>query len=264
MSFYLFLRSVAAGTLILISGMMRAAGPETAPNLSSWNLLVEGGKGESRRDPLCHKRQYFYGPPSQFDFDQDLSGKNPKDWQVKMLSRTVGTVAGRKVIQIEQDINDGETVMKRLVVQRHGSEFCAIYQQEYPASIVVVSLAKIIDVQGEPILMTRDENGARDLSQQYWTFDDQGPILLDLHVIDRALATMLPKGDESRGDYGLDIRALCYQNPVWKRDECDSCASGGTVAIKLAIKQHQLAVVRQQYDPAGRQANVPDSAACTP
>jgi hypothetical protein len=264
MAFKSLLLTLAASSFLTSAGFAQAA----PPNPSRWNLLLEGGKGESVRDPLCHPLQYFSGPPSLFDFDSDLPRMDSSNMQTKTIVKSIGEIKGRRIVMVVQSMNDGQSlspvVMKRLLVQRQGKEFCAIYQQEYPASWVVVKMAKIETVQGEPVLVTRDQNGQRNLNQEYWTFDEQGPIRLDLQVIDKALATIVPKGLETRGDYGLNLQALCYQNPVWKREECDACASGGTVAIKLALQDHQLVVVRQQYDPHGRAGAEPDLAACTP
>jgi hypothetical protein len=268
MAFTSVLLTLAAGYFLTSVGFAQTTPP---PNSPRWNLLLEGGKGESLHDPLCHPLQYFSGPPSLFDFDRDLSAMDPMDptdMQVKTIVKSIGQIKGRKIVLVVQSIRNEDSlspiVMKRLLVQRQGKEFCAIYQQEYSASLVVVKLAKIETVQGEPVLVTRDQNGQRDLNQEYWTFDEQGPIRLDLRVIDKALAEMLPNGYETRGDYGLNLQALCYQNPVWKRQECDACASGGTVAIKLGLQDRQLVIVRKQYDPHGRAGAEPDSAACTP
>jgi hypothetical protein len=265
MAFKSLLLALAASSFLTSAGLAQAA---PAPNPSQWNLLLEGSKGESFRDPLCHPLQYFSGPPSLFDFDGDLPAMDSSNLQTKTIVKSIGAIKGRKVFMVVQSMNDGDSlaplVMKRLLVQRQGKEFCAIYQQEYPASLVVVKMAKIETVQGEPVLVTRDQNGQRDLNQEYWTFDEQGPIRLDLKIIDTALATIVPKGLEIRGGYGLNLQALCYQNPLWKREECDACASGGTVAIKLALQDHQLVVVRKQYDPHGRAGAEPDLAACTP
>jgi hypothetical protein len=260
--------------LVLAAGAILAgtAVAQTVPasDSSRWGLLAEGAKGESHRDPLCHPLQFFSGSPLPFDFDRDFSDVSRTDLSTRTLVKPVGTIAGRKIVQVlvdirvKQDLGDEQSMMKLLLVQRQGKEFCAIYQQEYPTSQVVMKAAKIEKVEGEPVLVTRDENGQRDLNQEYWTFDAEGPIRLDLHVIDKALATILPPGHETRGDYGLNLQALCYQNPVWKREECDACASGGTVALKLGLQDHQLVVVRKQYDPAGRAGAEPDLAACTP
>src|SRR4029077_10479763 len=118
-----------------------------------------------------------------------------------------------------QNINDGDLVMKRLLVQRQGSEFCAIYQQQYPAALVQVSSGKIETISGEPVLVTRDRNG-REYNEAYWAFDADGPIPLDLSVINNTLKDLLPPGDEVRGDYGLNIAGLCYSSIVWKDGEC--------------------------------------------
>ena len=48
-------------------------------------------------------------------------------------------------------------------------------------------------ISGEPELATRDPNGNRSYNEAHWTFDANGPILLDLSVIDSTLKGLLPQ-----------------------------------------------------------------------
>jgi hypothetical protein len=215
---------------------------------SPWNILVEGGKGQFQGDPVCHPLEYFSGSPLHFDYENDLLGMKPKDLLVETDVAPLGVVGGRNVMQVEQNINSGDLIMKRLLVERQHSEFCAIYQQQYPAALVQVSPAKIETISGEPVLITRDRNGMREYNEAYWAFGPDGPIPLDLNVINNTLKDLLPPGDEVRGDYGLNIAGLCYSSIVWKDDECNSCASGGTVVLKLGLENHRIVVVRKRFD----------------
>jgi hypothetical protein len=250
------LLSIFTSAAIGSSGFGQIAPPAHA---SPWNILTEGGKGQYRGDPVCHPLEYFSGSPLQFDYDNDLFGMKPKDLHVQTDVAALGVVEGRKIIQVEQNINSGNLIMKRLLVERQGSEFCAIYQQQYPASLVQVSRAEIQTISGEPVLMTRDRNG-REYNEAYWAFDADGPTLLDLGAIQTTLKDLLPPGDEVRGDYGLNMGGLCYHSIVWKNSECNACASGGTVALKLGLERHRLVVVRKRFDPDIKT----DADACTP
>lgn len=246
----------------------QASPPSPSPH-SSWNILVEGGKGEYRNNPVCHPLKYFYGSPFLFDFESDLYGMKPKDVRVATDEFPVGTINGRKILQIDQRItdqrtNDGELIMKRLLVQRRDDEFCAIYQQQYPAAMVKVTTAKIETISGEQILETKDANGEHGSNEAYWAFDADGPILLDLSLIQRELTALVPTGDEVRMGNGLNLAALCYRNSVWKQDDCNACASGGTVTLKLAFRNHQLVVLRKRYDPNGDPNSARGSELCIP
>jgi hypothetical protein len=248
---------LTASAAIGISSFAQIAPPAHS---SPWNILVEAGKGEFRGDPVCHPLDYFSGSPFQFDYDHDLYGMKPNDIRVKTDVEPLGVVEGRKIVQVEQNINSGDLIMKRLLVQRQDAEFCAIYQQQYPAALVKLSPAKIETISGEPLLMTRDPNGMRTYNEAYWSFNADGPILLDLNVIGNTLSKLLPAGDEVRGDYGLDMAGLCYHSAVWKSSDCNACASAGTVVLKLGLEHHQLVVVRKLFDPDG----MADASACDP
>ena len=235
-----------------------------APSASRWNILAEGGKGEMRGAPVCHRLAYFSGSPLRFDYEDDLSDLTPNKIRTTTEVKEIGVAAGRKVVQVVQSINDGDLVMKRLLVQRQGGEFCAIYQQQYAAAQVRVSPARIETISGQRILATKDPNGERTFNQEYWVFDSQGPNLLNLEVITQALKEVLPAGVEVRNFYGLEMNSLCYESPVWKDNECNACASGGTVALKLALQEHQLVVVRKSYNPAATYDPSADHTACVP
>jgi hypothetical protein len=217
------------------------------PHPSQWDILVEAGKGYMHGPPVCHPLGYFSGSPLQFDYDNDLYGLKSDEVHATTDVTQLGIIRGRKVVQITQNVNGGNLVMKRLLVQRTGEEFCAIYQQQYPRSVSgkPVSSATIETINGEPVLETRDPNGNRTVNEAYWTFDAHGPLLLDMKVIDTALKQVLPVGYEARDAFALDIKALCYRSVVWKDDECNACASGGTVTLRLGLQNHQLVVMRK-------------------
>jgi hypothetical protein len=249
-------------SLLICAAIGSSSFGQIAPptHVSPWNILVEGGKGKFYGDPVCHPLENFSGSPFQFDYENDLYGRSRRTVRVQTEVKRLGVVKGRQVVQVEQNINSGDLIMKRLLVQRRGGEFCAIYQQQYPMALVQVSPARIESIKGEPVLVTRDRNGLREYNEAYWTFDADGPILLDLTVIDNTLKGVLPPGHEVRGDYGLDIKGLCYHSNVWKTGECSACTSGGTVVLKLGLEHHRLVVVRKLFDPDGRT----DANACAP
>lgn len=86
--------------------------------------------------------------------------------------------------------------------------------------------------------------------EHYWAFDETGPCWLDLTVIRNALNEILPNGHGVWKGYGFDIKSLCYRMPVWKDGDSNADPTGGSVAVKLAIKQHQLVVTYRQFKPS--------------
>ena len=232
--------------------------PSTSP--ASWKLFAFTRKGEYHGVPVCRDVKFFTGSPFNFDYGNDLFNEKPKDVHVSTEVTPIGVINGRQIMQIVQNINNGELVMKRLLVQRDGEEFCAIYQQQYAAPEVQIKTATIEDVPGGPVLATKDGVGNHGYLPAFWVFDDNGPIPLDLDILTNAMNKLLPPGYEVRGDYGLDMHSLCYQSLVWRKNECNACASGGTVFVRFALQDHRLIVLQRAYDPTG----APNTDACSP
>jgi hypothetical protein len=245
------MRMRTAFWLILLAATLGGSFPMAAQSLqpSRWNVTLQGRTGPHTGSDICRTLEYFSGSPFLFDYDHDLVSTNPHKMQVKTEVTPLGDIKGRKIVQVVQNINDGELLMKRLLVQRDKGTYCAIFQLAFSVDEVALSPATITQVNAEKILATRDRNGRHSWNEAYWTFDTEGPILLDLKVIDSALKNLLPSGYEVRWDYGLNMDALCYQSIVWKEGECNACASGGSVSLQLGFRDHRLIVVNKHYDP---------------
>lgn len=235
--------------LILGPTALPAAAQSQQP--SRWELYTQSGSG-SRPDSgheVCQPLDYFSGSPLLFDYNHAINSTVPQRVRISTEVTPLGQAEGRRVVQVMQKVNDGEVVMKRLLVQRSEQTYCAIYQLEFSANEVEFSPATLTQVEGQPMLMTRDRNGRPSWNEAYWVFDADGPILLDLQVIDAAVHTLLPPDHEVRWDYDLNMDSMCYQSIVWKTGECNACASGGGVTLKLGIRDHRLVVVNKFYDP---------------
>jgi len=216
-----------------------------------WSVLVSSGKGKSYIDEAsCHPLEYFLGNPLTFDYGSDLFGKKPDEIKDKVHSVLIGEIAGYAVLQVTHDVNDGELLMKMILIERKANQLCEIYQQQHEAAMVAVEPAYLVRVGGETLLATTDPvsgNGAW-REEQYWAFDKDGPI--NLNVRDRITELqkkLLPKGATVMNGGGFEVQTLEYSMPVWKEGDAHCCPTGGTIKIRFALKDHRLTVASQSF-----------------
>ncbi len=235
--------------VFLASAMLGGFGFSQTPKArqpSGWKLQVEGGKGEYWTNPVCHPLAYFSESPLLFDYEQDLYKKRPEDIRFLSDVKPVGVIAERKIVEIDQDttvVADNENLMmKRLLVQRSGDEFCAIYQQLYGAEQVKVTPASIVIVSGEPVLKTMDQNGEHTWNEEYWTFNADGPIHVDLSAFRRTLSAVIPVGHSLFTTSSFDITGFCYKAIL---------LDDGSITAKLQFENHRLIVAWKQWNPPG-------------
>lgn len=195
---------------------------------------------------------YFSSDPKRFDYGDDLLVKQPADLKDKVESQRIGRIAGYTVYEVVHNINDGDLVMKMILVERKASEFCEIFQQQYDSVSVIVEPAYFVNGKPETILATSDRvtgTGAF-LIEEYWTFDENGPIPLDASAkISEITQKLLPPGRTIMNGSAFNIETLSYSTPVWKPGDAHCCPSGGSVHIQFALKNHRLTVVSQGFDP---------------
>jgi hypothetical protein len=60
--------------------------------------------------------------------------------------------------------------------------------------------------------------------------------------------TILPKEFGVMNGGAFKVQKLTYDSPVWGPNDGHCCPSGGSVQIKFALRDHQLAVVSQRYE----------------
>lgn len=208
---------------------------DTVPQLGSskyprWALHWYGGKGDFWVDqPSCHPLDYFEGEPKQFDYDRDLFGTQSSDIKDVVGNRSIGEINGFKIDEVAHTIGDG-LVLKMVLVQRAPGEFCEIFQQEYGTAIVVASPAYIRNVSSQAVLATHDQvtgSGGYWL-EEYWTFDKDGPIPLDLGVVDETVRNLMGPEDRTDRGYQFDIQTLSV--------------SYGNIFVQFTLMDHQLVV----------------------
>jgi len=233
-----------------------AQGPPSPPQTAThpvWALHWSSGKGNFWTDqPDCHPLQYFSTNPKRFDYGQDLFGRSPTDIKDKVEEKRIGEVQGFSIHQILHTIpiEGWNLFIKMILVERRPGEFCEIYNAEYDAVMGSIDPAYIVEINSEKVLVTHDlvSGTGNFYVEEYWTFDNQGPIPLDQGIIDETLKKLLPKEKSVWKGGGFDIGKMCYAQSVWQDGDGNCCPSAGKVQIKFALENHQLVVVQQKYD----------------
>ncbi len=223
-------------------------------------MLVEGGKGVFWTSPECHPRDYFAGSPLLFDFEQDLYHQTPADLSYSADVVDLGVAAGRQVVQVIQHIEEIHTgehlTAKRVLVQR-GEQFCLVYQQLYDSAQVVVRPASLFTFDAKPVLKTMDPIGMHSWNEEYWTFDADGPIHLDLAAARNRMRKAVPKGDDFV-TYPFDLKDACRKAIAVEPGACRACGvPDGSVIAKLALRGSDLVATWTRWFPAGRDGTCP-------
>jgi len=209
----------------------------------------------------CHPLQYFLYPT------------DPKD---EVQSQIVGGINGFTIYDVVHTVppgDDGDVFhvgdpadafpqgsMKMIVVERKPGEFCEIFYEydegdpDGHLAVVSVNPSYILHFDSDTVLATDDyfTGNAALRDEAYWTFDKDGPILLDLSIIDKAVENLvqkLPGGPEPAqvDGYGglFDIYRLTFGPLGWERN---GTPDHGNVCIQFALKDHQLQVISQTVD----------------
>jgi hypothetical protein len=240
---------------------MQAASQVNPPG-PRWAVRNEGTLRNSDVEmPTCHALQYFMANPRNAERQNDLVGSQSGAIKDVIESERVGELAGFSIYSIIDHIEyaesssraDAPLYIKMIVVERTPGEYCDIYNDLDETSVMeTIEPAYLTDVGSETLLASKDRvSGTGGISkEEYWTFDKDGPIFLDVsNLLDQTLQKLLPKGSSIPKGFAFDIKTLSFKSPVGKEGDCLSCASNGTVNIQFALKNHQLAVDSQEYTP---------------
>jgi hypothetical protein len=123
---------------------------------------------------------------------------------------------------------------------------------------VTVTPASIFTIDGKPVLKTLDRNGNATWNEEYWTFNKDGPIHVNLLNLGNRISETIPKGDRlANGPF--DLRRHCQRVAVWKPEgNCAACGSNdGYVLASLAINP-QLTAAWAHWFPASVSAVCPN------
>jgi len=141
--------------------------------------------------------------------------------------------------------------MKLILVQRKPGEYCEIFNDEdtTPIPLLGVEPPYLVTVDSQTVLVSRDPiNGSGGFfAQGYWTFDKDGPIFLDLSVVDQAEKSVLPPGWAGWHGKGFDIQTLTFSFGYEGTDP-DKSNFLGVLYMTFALKDHQLVLVSHEFD----------------
>jgi hypothetical protein len=209
----------------------------------------------------CHRLPYFLGHWKEFNYGGGELGPYPTGGEDSARSRRVGSIDGFNIYDIVHEISGDDnsvylpTVIKMIVVERQPNEFCEIFNEENFAGhdLSDVGPSYIVGVDSQKFLVTHDPiNGTCGCSNEaYWSFDKNGPIRLDEHIIWdtlQKLVRLLPPGSEesSNSSPGFDIQNLSFGPYTWWKD--NTRRTNGSIFIQFALKNHQLIVASQTTD----------------
>ena len=243
--------------------------PQTTASHPRWALRWSSAKGHHWTDqPDCHPLEYLTKDPKRFDYGQDLYGESPADIKDKVEQQHIGEIGGFSITQILHTIavKDWKPLfIKMILVERRPASFARFITENPTTSWTPSNQPTLLMSIHSKVLAARDRisGNGNFYDEEYWTFDKQGPIPLNQDTIYQALKKLLSKGKEVLNGGGFDIEKLCYAMPVWQEGDGHCCPSAGVVQIKFALKNHQLVVVKQKYNPQPTQEEKDNSMACT-
>jgi hypothetical protein len=239
----------------LVLGLSSTLAPSSPkpPDHPRWAVIAASDNRSWYIDePICNSQEFFSfsGAPQRFDYDHELSRKNPAELKDKVFAQPLGGAPGYAVEEVDHVINGNELTIKMLLVMRKPGEFCEIYHQQMSPAMISVEPAYLVRFGDQTVLASTDPWAGNSGQRQdvYWTFDKDGPLWLDVDSkVEEALKEFRPKEFIIMGGGGFDVRTLTYGMPLWKPKDPHCCPTGGSIEIKFALKDHQLTVVSHSY-----------------
>jgi len=236
--------------------------------------LVTGGGDTSDTPSPSHPLAWWTHNPLELDETGDLMigphTLTSSDYRVHQTIKTLGTIAGHRVIEILTTIHAGPRVLtfggpsvdgpparwKSLLVQTGPDRYREIYTLQDNWGSYVAGTAGIYGTGPDAILGTDDPgtgNGGYDCSDGYWWFDKSGPHPVDFTRLQEAIGKAIPKGSTYLGGCAnLHPKDNFLESWVQAADaKCHGCAGLGTVHANYTI-QNGVAIpgyVNFQADP---------------
>ena len=233
---------------------------------SRWTVVVaDDGPHPTNKRINCYALTYFRDAKNlkEFDYGGDLLADLPEGNTDKVSSSRLGEISGFTIYDVIHRIGkekpsvadeQSSRALKMILVERKAGEFCEIYHEQGEAIMLTVDSSDIVDVGPEKILATHDllSGTGNFYNEAYWAFDKNGPIRLDLSLVDETVGNLMPSGMDVKKGGGFAIRSLTYEASVYKEKDPNCCPSGGTVYITFALKNHKLVVIEKRFEPAKR------------
>jgi hypothetical protein len=230
----------------------------TAPDDARWSVRTgetDNFSHVASGTPViqCGSLQYFQGNPELFAHSFRYTESEPDAVTLTRVGEVNGFAIYTVIHRIQSTV-DGRPYpshIKMILVERKPGEFCAIYNDNSDeGAFMSVESAYLVKVDSQDILVTRDtvKGNCGCYAEAYWSFDKDGPFFLDLGVIGDTVEKLVFQGTIGRGA-NFDIQTLSFKTRIAEPGDAMCCSTGGSVALKFAIRNHQLEVVSQEYDP---------------
>jgi hypothetical protein len=201
------------------------------------------------RQIRCAALQEFLTNPQALDYNSRI--KSYSDDAVS--SKRVGKAAGFTIFDVfhafdREPGGKSRLYIKLIVVERSTGQFCEIFD-EVSSGTSFSRPSYLVKVGSQTVLASEDpvDGNCGCNSSGYWTFGEHGPVFLDVQsLVDAATKAVVPAGLASSHGEGFNIRKLTYAYG-FSGSEPDS--DGGVLNMSFAIKDHQLTVTKQTFDP---------------
>jgi hypothetical protein len=247
-----------------------AATPQTGtPSDTRWAVKVAGRDQRPTKGPNCHPLEYFTdsGHLKDFDYVHHIPKPYPEGISDEVESNRRGEINGFAVYDVVHHIDAGEApadwehfsyppgLLKMVLVERKDGLFCEIFHEQNSDGEFTPSPSYFADVSSQKVLAVHDPipGVGNYFNEAYWTFDEDGPIPLNLDIIKQTVDKLLPPNMQVYRGVGFQIEALSYDMGLLQDSpEGGCCASRqGSVHLEFALTNHQLIVVGRKFDPEG-------------
>lgn len=239
---------------------------------------VETAKGETMDTPIPHPLSWWTRNPLRLDASGDLMIGIPasdgelvtsRDYQVNQETKSIGTIAGFRIMQILTTIHPGHRVIasgwaadgepasqwKSLLVQAGpGDEYIEIYKLQAEGGLYQAMKPAVIYGDGpEAILGTYDPDSGNGggCDDGYWWFDKAGAHEVDFSPLDQAIIRVIPhNGSYNHRCYALLPEKEALQSWVQATDvACHACGGLGTVYAQYKIQQGAAIPISVRFEP---------------
>lgn len=203
------------------------------------------------------------------------------DYAVKSTQRDVGEFLGQKIIEIDLtfEINprsvmaqlrrqweqDSQTSFESLtpvewqsvVMQSAPNLYRELYfNSNVPSNSVPPVDARIMNVEGVPLLAVRETFDRLWCTEGYWVLDHNGPSLLDFSPVQKAIASVTPPNSSApeTGCWALSIDQLEVNAPVQEdHAKCEACGWLGRAVVDFRIENDRVVPVSSAFEPSAPQ-----------
>lgn len=241
---------------------------ETEKLRDTWTVYIEDGKSEPRHvkllpaaSPLDNYRENLARISPEFDprFDnvsEEHGGKTPA--QIRPLAEEFLTVKelGAWYEYDVFDVSNDDARHRSIILRDKTGNHRILYAQSGFSGVLGAPMPYFKNIQEHRVLIYRAQiRGTGNFYiEYYFLFDPESrlPTPLDFQPIETTLAEILPKDHAVWKGGGFDIETLTYKSSVWKKGDGNCCPTGGSVSMKLTIRDLSLVVVDAEHTPNER------------